>query len=56
MVADETVVRPCFDGFAALVGTRAVPDGVAETPHGIDPLGVDLHQHCLERLSVSVNV
>ena len=59
---DEIVVPGQADGRSlthergALVRPRPVADDVAEAPELVEPAGVDLRQHGLERVQVRVDV
>src|SRR4051812_50165818 len=50
------MVGPLLNRRAALVRMGAVTHRVAEAPERIDPCGVDLLEHCLECVGVSVDV
>src|SRR5207253_9183096 len=56
VVADETGLGARLYRLATVVRPRSVADGVAEAPECIDLRAVDLSEHGLERVIVSVDI
>ena len=56
VVADEAAIGSALHRVAALVGQGAVPNRVPEAPDGVHVLGIDLREHRLEGVIVSVDV
>jgi hypothetical protein len=56
VVSDETVLGAVSHQVATLVRAGPVTDCVAEAPESVDARGVDLIQHRVERVIVSVDV
>ena len=56
VVPGQAQRRPFAHERRALVRPRPVADDVAETPELVEPAGVDLREHGLERMQVRVDV
>ena len=56
VVAAERQLAPLDDKVQALARTRPIADDVAQAEDALDGSSVDIRQHRLERLKISVNV